>query len=168
MATTGSAIAQAEKKREREYTPKQKKFLKLYINNNFEDALDCAKKAGYSYTGGYKAIESLRDDIIEISRNLLLGAAPQAAMTFVESLTATGPIGPSREKLTAAKEVLDRVGIVKEEQVNHNHKVSGGLFVIPAKNDLPLPNLETEDDEEYIEGDYEYDYEEGEYTESEE
>lgn len=171
MATTGSAIAQVEKKREREYTPKQKKFLRLYANNNFQDALECAKKAGYSHTGGYKAIESLKEDIIEIASSLLLGAAPQAAMTVVEALSATGPLGISREKLQAAKEVLDRVGIVKQEEITHNHQVSGGLFVIPAKNTLPSATLEIEDDgeyvedaEEYIEAEYEYFDEEGKDT----
>lgn len=127
------AIAVAEKERGREYSPKQKKFLAVYAKNNFQDSRKCAEEAGYPTSAYHSLIASLKDDIKNIANSMLLGAAPEAANTLVDALHGGG----NSNKLLAAKEVLDRVGIVKPETVKHDHNVSGGIFIIPAKSSLP-------------------------------
>lgn len=133
------AVAAAEKNRGREYTAKQKKFLTLYANNEFQDSRKCAEEAGYPSTAYHKMIVSLKEDIKEIASAMLLGAAPEAAGTLIEALS-SGKVGSG--KIAAAKEVLDRVGIVKQEMVKHEHEHTGGIFIIPAKS--PLPEVEIE------------------------
>lgn len=129
------AITQQEKDRGKGYTPKQKKFLTLLVKNNFKDAKSCAEKAGYK-TNHWQLISSMKDDIREISESLLLGATPEAAMTITEIMGSDKPVPNAQAKLSAAKEVLDRSGIVKQEVVNHN--VSGGIFILPSKNTVEI------------------------------
>lgn len=139
-----SAIVAAEKKRKKEYLPREKKFLELYAKNNFKDSRACASKAGipaksYTYT-----MTKLSEDIKEIATALLLGAAPQAALSIISGVEGS-PL--SQTQLQAAKEVLDRVGVVKPtETIKHQH--TGGIFLIPAKQAVVL-------DEDIEEGEYE-------------
>lgn len=127
------AVASAEKKREKEYTPKQKKFLTLYAKNNFQDSRECAIKAGYRQEHYWRVVNSLKDDIKDIATAMLLGAAPKAATTVVDVMTTEKPIPNAATKLKAATEILDRTGVVKEEKVAHEHKVAGGIFLLPMK-----------------------------------
>lgn len=145
--TPTSAVTAVERNRKRNYTVKQRKFLKLFAKEGFKNAKMCAEKAGYNTSGIWQVLMSLREDIEEIARCTLLGAAPVAAETMVNILEGGSSLG-NREKIAAAKEVLDRVGIVKPETVNHNHQVSGGLFILPMKQELPAS--------EDLECEYEY------------
>jgi hypothetical protein len=97
----------------------------------------------------------LSDDIKEIASAMLLGAAPQAVLKIIEGMEAN--LSPTQ--LQSAKEILDRVGIVKQEQVEHKH--TGGIFLIPAKQQITIAAQVEE--EEYIEGEY-YDEEMDEET----
>lgn len=145
------AIAAIERDKKREYTPKQKKFLTLYAKNGFKDSKGCFEKAGYTPSSYHTIISGLKDDIKEIANAMLLGAAPEAAMTLTDILSSNEYNQNNSSKLAAAKEVLDRVGIVKKEEVQHNHNVSGGLFIIPAKMQMEA----VEEEEEWIDGEYE-------------
>lgn len=133
--TAKGVITQQEKQRGREYTPKQKKFLTLLVKNNFKNAKECAEKAGYK-SNHWQLISSMKDEIKEISESLLLGATPEAALTITDIMASDKPIPNATARLQAAKEVLDRSGIVKTEQVNHN--VTGGIFILPSKNTVEI------------------------------
>ena len=37
-------------------------------------------------------------------------------------------------RLEAAKQVLDRIGLVKKEKIDVNAKVAHGIFILPPKN----------------------------------
>lgn len=149
MNSVRGAITTQEKKRGRKYTAKQKKFLKLFAENKFKEPEAMAAKAGYK--GGYwQIIDSLKDDIQEIATAILVGAAPQAAVTLVETMTGDKPIPGAQNKMKAATEVLDRAGVVKVDKSQVDVGVSGGLFLLPVKHELKEP----------IDGEYEYVYEE--------
>ena len=135
------AIGSAEEKRGRKYTPKQKKFLQLYAENNFTNSRQCAELAGYK-ADHLRVVSELKDDILEITRDLLVSHAPVAATTLTGMLTTDEPIPNAQARLSAAKEVLDRTGVTKPEKIEHEHKVTGGLFLIPTKQELVI---ETED-----------------------
>lgn len=150
MANVRGAITLAEQKRGREYTPKQKKFLTEYAKNNFSNPREAAEKAGYA-NHYWQMISSLKDDIKEIAEALMVGAAPEAASTVYSILTAEKPIPAAQTKLAAAKEILDRAGVVKTEKVDHNHQVSGGLFLLPMKMEIPVEQK----DDEYIDVEWE-------------
>jgi len=48
------------------------------------------------------------------------------------------PIPQVNQKLQAAQTLLDRVGVVKEQKMNVEHNVSGGIFIIPAKEEMTI------------------------------
>lgn len=142
-----TAINGAERSRGRKYTAKQKKFLGLFAENGFTNSKECAEKAGYNSQKHLQVVSDLKDDIMEITRDILLSRAPDAAGAMIDMVVADKPIPNAQTKLAAAREVLDRVGIVKPEKVEHEHKVSGGLFLIPTKQEMvvePEPEVEYE------------------------
>lgn len=132
------AIGAAERTRGRKYTNKQKKFLKLYTENNFANAKECAVAAGYAENRSLSVVSSLKDDILEITKDLLLAHAPTAAVSMTDMLTSDKPIPNAQTRLAAAKEILDRTGVVKPEKVEHEHKVTGGLFLLPTKQEIVI------------------------------
>ena len=136
MSNAKGVISQRERERGRDYTPKQKKFLTLFVKEGFKDAAKCARAAGYK-NNYWQLIASLKEDIKEISEAVLVGSSPEAAMMLTSILSADKPIANASAKLQAAKEVLDRTGVIKEEKVNVNHHVQGGIFILPTKGVLP-------------------------------
>jgi len=138
--TVAGAVTQAERSRGREYTEKQRKFLEEYAKNDFRDARKCLVAAGYSAKNTSVALTSLKPDIQEIAQSLLLEAAPSAARSLVSIIESDKPLPASDHKIKAAKEILDRAGIVKPERVQHEHNVSGGLFILPAKQEVAIPS----------------------------
>ena len=57
--------------------------------------------------------------------------APKEAFGIVDVLNDPSSIG-DRNAIPAAREVLDRSGLVKKEQIEVNN-TSGGIFVLPPK-----------------------------------
>lgn len=148
-------VSQQERNRGKTYTPRQRKFLNLLVKSNFTNVVECAKKAGYSNGSHWAAVSTLKEDIKEISESILLGSAPEAALTLTKMIGSDEPIVNATAKLAAAKEVLDRAGIVKEDKLNVNHSATGGIFILPVK--MSQPQIEEED---YYEGEYEETYDE--------
>lgn len=154
--TIDGALNTVERNRPRKYTAKQKKFLKIYAQQDFRNPRQAAVLAGYSEDRGYKVAAELKEDIIEISKDLLLANAPGAAATITDLMESNEILPNANIKLQAAKEVLDRVGVVKPEKVEHDHKVTGGLFFLPMKQEIVYQEVYLEEEEEDIEGEYEY------------
>ena len=57
--------------------------------------------------------------------------APKAAVAMVGGISDPTELG-IREKMTAAKELLDRTGLVKTEKMQV--EASGGVILMPPKN----------------------------------
>lgn len=155
MTISKGVVSQREKDRGKKYTPKQRKFLNLLVKNEFKDVSKCAKDAGYK-NNYWQLVSSLKEDIKEISEAVLLGSSPEAALTMTTILSADKPIANAQTKLAAAKEILDRTGIIKEEKSTVNHQVSGGIFLLPTKSVLPDIEAEFEEvvgeEDEHTEG----------------
>lgn len=153
MASVRGAITTAEKKRSRPYTAKQKKFLLLYAKNEFKDVRECAAKAGYKMDY-WTLVQSLKEDIKEIAESVLIGAAPAAAHVVADVLSSDKPLPNTQAKLQAAREVLDRAGVVKPDKHEYEHNIAGGLFLLPVKH-VPVDIEAEEADYEYIESESE-------------
>ena len=132
---TKSLVDQA-KKNSKNYTEKQTILLNEFSTNGF-DGKAAALEAGYSATGIYSALKALKTELLEIAEMQLVTAAPTAAKTVVDLMTSTTPIPQAAVKLNASQTVLDRVGLGKKELVQHEHSVSGGIFLIPSKDPIP-------------------------------
>lgn len=125
----------------KELTEQQKAFLEALPGSggNIRVAMD---EAGYAKTTPQsQVINSLKDEILEVTKQILAANAPFAAASLVDTLSnATAP--GIQHKLTAIKEILDRVGVIKEEKISVSGE--GGLFILPAKK-TKEPEIESND-----------------------
>ena len=138
-------LPEATKKNGRNYTKKQELFLTaLYedVNGNINNAM---VKAGYKEGAGSTAlVRSLQQEIIEIATLILARNAPKAANKLVDIMESNVPIPQANQKLNAAQGLLDRVGVIRESKVTVDHSVTGGIFVMPAKEEIIIDASDAE------------------------
>ena len=128
----------------RELTNKQQLFLDSLVETE-GNAKQAAALAGYS-GGHYQVLKSLKNEVLELTKDVLAHNAPKAAFKLVEIMDAKKPVVQANNKLTAAQTLLDRVGISRVDKVDVNHNVgSGSIFLMPDKKPLDLEDGEYED-----------------------
>lgn len=128
----------------RQLTEKQQAFLQhLYdilqkepsIPNKYREA---AIRAGYSINEKsnhvMKIARSLKDEITEMTKDLLVEGGPEAAQTMIDIMRGVpGSDGSARDRMAAAGNILDRgVGVTKVEKMAV--EVSPGLMFLPPKD----------------------------------
>lgn len=126
-------------------TEKQQKFLDCLVEHNGNAKL-AAKEAGYS-GNHYQVVKSLKNEILDLTTDILANSAPEAAVRLVDIMRTDKPIPQISNKLQAAQTILDRVGVTKQERVEVNHKTSGGVFILPAKEEVTIIDVEAEEAE---------------------
>ena len=125
----------------RELTDKQQAFLNVLFDNAGGDVVIAKKMAGYSdNTPTTEVVNSLKEEILEATQTFMARNAPKAAMALVGGLYDPTELG-IRDKMVAAKELLDRTGLVKTEKLQVEAK--GGVMLMPMKN-----RADYEDDDE--------------------
>ena len=129
---------------QRKLTEKQQDFLNNLIETKGNLKLS-AELAGYA-GNHYQVIKSLRQEIVDLASNVLAREAPSAAFKLVEVMQSNTAMPQANVKLQAAQTILDRVGLGKQDRMEVNHNVGGGIFVLPEKETI---NIVAED------GDYE-------------
>ena len=119
-------------------TDKQSAFLDALLGEargNIRAAMDIA---GYSKTTATsEVVGPLKEEITERAGMMLAINAPKAAFGIIDILEDPSSLG-ARNTISAAREVLDRTGLVKKEQVEITAN-TGGMFILPPKtaNDDP-------------------------------
>tara|TARA_Y100001937_G_C7052292_1_gene299718 strand:- start:234 stop:602 length:369 start_codon:yes stop_codon:yes gene_type:complete len=112
-------------------TEKQQKFMAVLFEDAGGDVVTAKKLAGYSDgTATSDIIKALKDEIDDATKQYMARIAPKAAVAMGNALNDPTELG-IRDKMAAAKDLLDRAGYIKTEKVNVES--SGGLFVLPAK-----------------------------------
>ena len=112
-------------------TEKQQKFMAVLFEDAGGDVVTAKKLAGYSDgTATSDIIKALKDEIDDATKQYMARIAPKAAVALGNALTDPTELG-IRDKMAAAKDLLDRAGYIKTEKVNVES--SGGVFVLPAK-----------------------------------
>ena len=115
----------------RKLTERQQKFIDALFadaNGNIKDAKIIA---GYSRnTNNNEIITSLKDEILEATQLFMSRNAPKAAMAMVGGLYDPTELG-LKDKMMAAKELLDRTGLVKTEKMQVES--TGGVMLLPPK-----------------------------------
>jgi hypothetical protein len=115
----------------RTLTEKQQKFLDVLFDEARGDILEAKRLAGYSTSNSTNdIIHSLREEILERTNMYLARNAPRAAVAMVGAIVDPTELG-IKEKMNAAKEVMDRVGIIKSEKVQV--EAIGGVMILPPK-----------------------------------
>ena len=129
---------------QRKLTEKQQSFLEHLVETQ-GDAKKAAELAGYT-SHYHHVVKTLKNEILELTQEILANSAPKAAFKLVEIMESKKPIIQANNKLTAAQTLLDRVGVSKVDKVDVNHNVnSGGIFLMPDKAPLDIEEGEYED-----------------------
>jgi len=115
----------------RELNERQQKFLDVLFEEAGGDVVSAKKLAGYSENTPTTAIvKGLKEEILEATQMYMARNAPKAAMAMTGALYDPTELG-IRDKMAAAKELLDRTGLIKTEKVQV--ETSGGVMLMPAK-----------------------------------
>jgi len=115
----------------RALTEKQKKLLEVLFDEAGGDIVTAKKLAGYSdATSSTEVINSLKEEILDATSTYMARNAPKAAMAMVGALYDPTELG-ILDKMSAAKELLDRTGLVKTEKMQVEAK--GGVMLMPPK-----------------------------------
>jgi hypothetical protein len=113
-------------------TPKEELFLEVLFSEAQGDVQQAMELAGFNKTTSKQQLVSkLKEEILDAAKINLAGTSPLAIMGLINVLQ--DPTHPgAKNKLNAAKEILDRVGVVKEEKktIDVNNRV---MFILPAK-----------------------------------
>jgi hypothetical protein len=113
-------------------TDNQKKFLEVLFEEAGGSHVAAKRLAGYSENTPTKAVtDSLKDEIVSATTDYLAQIAPKAAVAMARALDDPTELG-IRDKMSAAKDLLDRGGFGKVDRVDVNSS-SGGVFILPAK-----------------------------------
>jgi hypothetical protein len=131
--------------KERELTEKQQLFLDSLVETQ-GNAKEAAALAGYS-GGHYQVLKALKNEVLELTKDVLAHNAPKAAFKLLEIMESDRPIPQANNKLTAAQSLLDRVGVSKTETLDINHQVSGGIFLMPEKAPIEIEAEDVEYEE---------------------
>ena len=119
----------------KELTVKQQGFLDHLVDTG-GDPKEAAVLAGYAENGHWQVAHALKNEIIELASNILAQSAPKAAMKLVDIMDSNTPIPQASVRIQAAQTILDRIGLGKKDTLEINHKVEGGLFILPAKEEI--------------------------------
>ena len=115
----------------RTLTERQQRFLEVLFDDAGGDVVQAKKLAGYGDNSSTTAIvEALKDEIAEKTRTYFARTAPKAAFALMGALQDPTQLG-IKEKMIAAKDVLDRAGLGKVEKVDVTS--GGGIFYLPPK-----------------------------------
>ena len=124
----------------RELTTKQQTFLDHLVSVQ-GNVIEAARLAGYADNVYPSVVKSLKNEIIDLASNILAQSAPQAALKLVEAMNSEAPIPQANIRLQAAQTILDRTGLGKTDRLDINHKVEGGLFILPAKEEVVIEGV---------------------------
>tara|TARA_Y100001938_G_C7894546_1_gene331459 strand:- start:291 stop:659 length:369 start_codon:yes stop_codon:yes gene_type:complete len=117
----------------RELTERQKKFLEVLFEEANGDVVQAKLLAGYSeHSSTSSIVASMKDEIMEATQMFMSRNAPKAAVAMVSGVDEPTQLG-IRDRLSAAKELLDRVGLTKTEKVQV--EASGGVMLLPPKKE---------------------------------
>ena len=115
----------------RQLTAKQQVFLNALFDEAGGSVVLAKKIAGYADTSSTSEIvKGLKEEILEATQLYMARNAPQAAVAMAGALMDPTELG-IRDKMVAAKELLDRTGLVKTEKMQV--EASGGVMLMPPK-----------------------------------
>ena len=133
MQDMDSTILKTPKK---SLTDSQEKFLDALFGEAQGNPKKAGELAGYSDHSYPKVLRNLKQEIVLRAENYLAVHSARAATKMVNMLDEDGTTPHANIRLEAAKQILDRIGITKKEQVYINMKAVHGIFILPAKDKL--------------------------------
>ena len=121
----------------KELTTKQQSFLDSLMTCNGDTRL-AGELAGYAPTSINSVVKSLKTEILDLATNILAQSAPKAALKLVTIMDSAEPVPQANMRIQAAQTILDRVGLGKTERLDVTVNTAGGLFILPAKQEIVI------------------------------
>lgn len=116
----------------RQLTEKQQKFLDVLFDEARGDPVKAKKLAGYAEgVATAQVVGAIEDEIVERTKKFIAQSSTKAAYTMFSVMADPTDLGV-KEKMTAAKDILDRAGFTKTDKVEV--KASEPLFILPSKD----------------------------------
>ena len=125
-------LPQTQKKKE--LTAQQEQFLELLLENG-GNVRQAAELSGYASGSVAWLKDRLADEIIERTKTMLASQSLQAANKLANLVTAVDIERGDDLRLRAAESILNRVGIAKQETMNHNVQAIHGVVLLPPKKE---------------------------------
>mgnify|MGYP003648379058 FL=1 len=115
----------------RQLTENQQNFLEVLFDQAGGDVVTAKKLSGYSDNTPTRIIvESLKEEIMDATRSYFARTAPRAAFALGNAMNDPTELG-IKEKMVAAKDLLDRAGLTKTDKVDI--QAASGVFYLPPK-----------------------------------
>ncbi len=133
MQNMDSTIMPTQK---RSLTDTQEKFLDALFGEARGNPKKAGELAGYSDHSYPKVLRNLKQEIVSRAENYLAVHSAKAATKMVDMLDEDGTTPHANIRMEAAKQILDRIGIVRKDQIDINMKSLHGIFILPAKDNI--------------------------------
>ena len=111
----------------------QKEFLDLIIRG--ASVPHAAEEADYTLNYAYNLASKYKDYVLDGVQGLMYLSAVKAGNVVVGSMDSDGSVPDGKLRLDAAKDVLDRVGLSKQDRVKLEVEGQQKVFILPAKED---------------------------------
>jgi hypothetical protein len=82
--------------------------------------------------------QTLAEEIVERTKSILSVNALKAANRLVSTIDNPAPERGDELRLRAAESLLNRVGVAKQETMNHNVTAVHGVVLLPPKNEVVI------------------------------
>ena len=114
-------------------TEQQQRFLDALYDEAQGDIRKAMTIAGYAEKSSKRVVtEPLAEEIAALTVKIIAQTSTKAAYSLYEVMTDPVQLG-NKEKMAAAKELLDRAGFSKVEKLEV--KSQEPLFILPSKNE---------------------------------
>lgn len=118
-------------------TEKQESFLEVLFENG-GNVNAAAESAGYSKTSVSWLRERLADEIVDRTKVMLAGQSLKAANKLVNLIDTPAIERGDELRMKAAEAILNRVGLGKQETINHNVQAVHGVVLLPPKKEVVI------------------------------
>ena len=123
-----------EKRQKQELSTQQKTFIDFLFGEAQGNPKKAGELAGYAPSSYPKVVKALKDEIMERAEYSLALHSAKAVKGLVDALDEDGKKPGVNILMEAAKQILDRVGLVKKDKIDINAQVAHGIFILPAKD----------------------------------
>ncbi len=124
------------KKETKELTEQQQEFLTALFGEAEGSSKKAGEIAGYAPSSYPKVIKALKEEILERAEYSLALNSAKAVKGLVDALDEDGKTPGVNIRMEAAKQILDRVGLVKKDKIDITGQVAHGIFILPAKDGI--------------------------------
>ena len=123
-----------ERIQSKELTSQQKDFINLLFGKAQGNPKKAGELAGYAPSSYPKVVKALKDEIVSQAEYSLALHSAKAVKGLIDALDEDGMTPAANIRMEAAKQILDRVGLVKKEKIDISAQIAHGIFILPPKD----------------------------------